>query len=81
MGEISTIYSDYVLVTSDNPRSEDPKIIIEEICKGINPSKINKISIIEDRREAIKVACEMANQWRHHFNCRQRPREISNNRI
>ena len=61
MGDISTIYSEHVLVTSDNPRSEDPKKIIQEICKGITPSKIKKVTIIEDRREAIKVAYEMAN--------------------
>ena len=40
MGDISTIYSEHVLITSDNPRSEDPKKIIQEICKGITPSKI-----------------------------------------
>ena len=61
MGDISTIYSEHVLITSDNPRSEDPKKIIQEICKGITPSKIKKVTIIEDRREAIKVAYEMAN--------------------
>ena len=36
------------------------KRIIDEICKGISPSRINKISTIEDRRDAIKVAYDMA---------------------
>tara|TARA_Y100000385_G_C12817411_1_gene518837 strand:+ start:23 stop:304 length:282 start_codon:yes stop_codon:yes gene_type:complete len=45
----------------DNPRSEDPKVIIEEICKGVSPSKQKKVTIIQDRGEAIKVACETAN--------------------
>ena len=61
MGDISTIYSEHVFITSDNPRSEDPKVIIEEICKGVSPSKQKKVTIIQDRGEAIKVACETAN--------------------
>ena len=61
MGDISTIYSEHVLITSDNPRTENPSEIIEEICNGISASKISKVTIIEERREAIKAACEMAN--------------------
>ena len=60
MGEISSIYSDQIFVTSDNPRSENPNKIIQEICSGIDPEKSGKVSIIEDRREAINKACKLA---------------------
>ena len=60
MGEISSIYSDQIFVTSDNPRSENPNTIIQEICSGIDPEKSGKVSIIEDRREAINKACKLA---------------------
>ncbi len=55
MGEIASIYADYVIVTSDNPRTENPTLIIEDIMKGI-PSSLFKGKVIEDRREAIKFA-------------------------
>ena len=58
MGEIASIYADYVIVTSDNPRTEDPKAIISDIVKGILPSKSHKI--LENRREAIKFALSIA---------------------
>ncbi len=53
MGKIAEDLSDFVIVTSDNPRSEDPSAIIDEIKKGM--SKDNHI-IIEDREEAIRYA-------------------------
>ena len=55
MGKISTELSDTVFITSDNPRTEDPKDIINEITKGINPAKNNYI-IEPDRFNAIKKA-------------------------
>ncbi len=55
MGEIASIYADYVIVTSDNPRTENPTQIIEDIMKGI-PSSLFSGKVIEDRREAIKFA-------------------------
>lgn len=55
MGEIASIYADYVIVTSDNPRTENPTEIIEDIMKGI-PSSLFCGKVIEDRREAIKFA-------------------------
>ena len=58
MGEIASIYADYVIVTSDNPRTEDPKAIISDIVKGILPSKPHKI--LENRRDAIKFALSIA---------------------
>ncbi len=55
MGKISTELSDIVFITSDNPRTEEPKDIINEITKGINPVKNNYI-IEPDRFHAIKKA-------------------------
>lgn len=55
MGKISTELSDIVFITSDNPRTEEPKDIINEITKGINPAKNNYI-IEPDRFHAIKKA-------------------------
>jgi len=55
MGKISTELSDIVFITSDNPRTEEPKDIINEITKGINPIKNNYI-IEPDRSSAIKKA-------------------------
>jgi UDP-N-acetylmuramoyl-L-alanyl-D-glutamate--2,6-diaminopimelate ligase len=60
MGEISSVYSDRVIVTSDNPRSEKPSEIIKEIVSGIPKSKSSKVLTVQDRRQAIKVACELA---------------------
>lgn len=57
MGSIAEEYSDYTYITSDNPRTEDPKEIIAEIKKGF---KSNKYEIIEDREIAIKSAIEMS---------------------
>ena len=51
MGEIAARLADHVVVTSDNPRSEDPQAIIEEIAKGIAGKDVLKI---RDRREAIE---------------------------
>ncbi|MGL5663830.1 MAG: glutamate ligase domain-containing protein, partial [Cetobacterium sp.] len=53
MAEVSERYSDLVIVTSDNPRTEDPNKIIDDIVKGFK----NKNYIVEiDRKEAIKKA-------------------------
>ena len=59
MGEIASIYGDYVIVTSDNPRTEDPNEIIADIMKGI-PDNIFTGKVITDRREAIKFALSIA---------------------
>lgn len=60
MGEISSVYSDKVIVTSDNPRSEKPSEIIKEIISGIPKSKSSKVLTVQERKQAIKVACELA---------------------
>lgn len=52
--------SNLVILTSDNPRSEDPEVILEEMNAGIPPSKRRDVLIIADRRSAIQTACRMA---------------------
>jgi len=57
MGGIASQLSDYCIITSDNPRSEEPEAIIEEIEKGIFNNNYEKII---NRREAIAKAIDMA---------------------
>lgn len=59
MGEISGRYSDYTVITSDNPRGENPLDIIEEIRQGVKRTK-GRYSVIPDRREAIDYALRFA---------------------
>ena len=59
MGEISQKYSDFTIITSDNPRYEEPEDIIADILEGIDRKKDNYI-VIEDRKEAIKYAINKA---------------------
>ena len=61
MGEISGKIADYTILTSDNPRTEEPKAIIDEIEEGIKKTK-GKYEVIVDRKEAIKKAIKMANK-------------------
>ena len=59
MGEIAGRLSDYAILTSDNPRREDPMAILAAIEKGIKPTGA-KYEVIENRRDAIRQAMEMA---------------------
>lgn len=59
MGEISGKYADFTVITSDNPRTEEPSAIISDIEEGIKKTKAAYITIV-DRREAIKYAIENA---------------------
>ncbi|MCQ2440818.1 MAG: UDP-N-acetylmuramoyl-L-alanyl-D-glutamate--2,6-diaminopimelate ligase [Clostridia bacterium] len=59
MGNIAAHYADYVIVTSDNPRSEEPKSIIDDILEGIKDVNI-PFKVIENRVEAIKYAISIA---------------------
>jgi UDP-N-acetylmuramoyl-L-alanyl-D-glutamate--2,6-diaminopimelate ligase len=54
MGEVASKYSKHIVVTSDNPRFEDPNKIIEDILNGINVK--SNVIVIEDRKEALKKA-------------------------
>jgi UDP-N-acetylmuramoyl-L-alanyl-D-glutamate--2,6-diaminopimelate ligase len=60
MGKISAELSDKVFLTSDNPRSEEPLEIINEMLAGIDASEKKKVLAIVDRKEAIRAACMMA---------------------
>jgi len=60
MGAVASRLSDVVVVTSDNPRSEPPEAILEEIQRGMNGSRRGERHMIVDRREAIARALEMA---------------------
>ncbi|MCD4747176.1 MAG: UDP-N-acetylmuramoyl-L-alanyl-D-glutamate--2,6-diaminopimelate ligase [Bacteroidales bacterium] len=60
MTQIACEKSDKVILTSDNPRSEDPELIIEEMKKGVEPLHFKKVLSITDRKEAIKTACMLA---------------------
>lgn len=60
MGKIMAHFSDLVIITSDNSRSEDPNQIISEIKGGIEISKQKNVLCIVDRKEAIKTACALA---------------------
>lgn len=61
MGEISGTLANYTIITSDNPRTEKPEEIVEQIEKGIKKTK-GKYECIVDRKEAIKKAIEMAHK-------------------
>lgn len=61
MGEISGRIADYTIITSDNPRTEDPQKIVEQIEEGIKKTN-GKYEVVVDRVEAIKTAIKMANK-------------------
>jgi UDP-N-acetylmuramoyl-L-alanyl-D-glutamate--2,6-diaminopimelate ligase len=60
MAGIATAMSDRVILTSDNPRSENPQTIIDEMEAGIEKQHSQKTIAIVDRRQAIKTACQFA---------------------
>ena len=55
-GKIGSEMSDRFYITNDNPRSEDPEAIIAQILAGVEPGERSKVTVITDRREAIKAA-------------------------
>lgn len=61
MANIATQMSDKVIITSDNPRTENPSTIIAEMEAGVEPQNFKKSLSIEDRKNAIKTACQLAN--------------------
>jgi UDP-N-acetylmuramoyl-L-alanyl-D-glutamate--2,6-diaminopimelate ligase len=62
MGAVASRLSDVVILTSDNPRSEPPEAILEEIRRGIPQSRSADVHAIVDRREAIAKALEMGRE-------------------
>ncbi len=59
MGEIGVKLSDIAVITSDNPRTEDPMAIIEDILKGVK-QEYGEYIVMEDRRAAIRYAMDIA---------------------
>ncbi|MBP7973773.1 MAG: UDP-N-acetylmuramoyl-L-alanyl-D-glutamate--2,6-diaminopimelate ligase [Kaistella sp.] len=60
MGKIATRKSTLAIITSDNPRTEDPAAIIKEIEAGVEPQNFSKYTSIPDRKEAMKMAIKFA---------------------
>ncbi|MCK8522235.1 UDP-N-acetylmuramoyl-L-alanyl-D-glutamate--2,6-diaminopimelate ligase [Aquimarina sp. D1M17] len=62
MGNIAAKLSNKAIFTSDNPRTENPEQIIEDIEKGVEPQDYKKMLSITDRKQAIKTACQLADK-------------------
>ena len=60
MAQEAVKQSDRVIITSDNPRFEEPQDIINDMLAGLNAQQMKKVVSIADRREAIRTACMMA---------------------
>ena len=60
MAKIACELSDKVVLTSDNPRNEEPMAIIEDMQVGVSPSNYRKTLVMADRKEAIKTASALA---------------------
>ncbi|MBC3786095.1 UDP-N-acetylmuramoyl-L-alanyl-D-glutamate--2,6-diaminopimelate ligase [Spirosoma utsteinense] len=60
MADIACRFSDRVILTSDNPRFEDPMAILEQMQAGVSPVDVKKAQVIQDRRDAIRQAVAMA---------------------
>jgi UDP-N-acetylmuramoyl-L-alanyl-D-glutamate--2,6-diaminopimelate ligase len=60
MGHIASEMSNQTIFTSDNPRTESPSVIIEEMEAGVEAQNARKVLSIENRKQAIKTACKLA---------------------
>lgn len=60
MAEVAAQKSNKVVLTSDNPRSEEPSVILEEMLAGLSPDQKSRTLVIEDRSQAIKTALMLA---------------------
>ncbi|MGD1945336.1 MAG: UDP-N-acetylmuramoyl-L-alanyl-D-glutamate--2,6-diaminopimelate ligase [Croceivirga sp.] len=60
MGHIASEMSNQAIFTSDNPRTEEPSVIIEEMEKGVEAQNTRKVLAIENRKQAIRAACKLA---------------------
>ncbi|MFV5691476.1 UDP-N-acetylmuramoyl-L-alanyl-D-glutamate--2,6-diaminopimelate ligase [Flavobacterium sp. LT1R49] len=60
MAGIASELSDKAIFTSDNPRNEEPEVIITEMEQGVAPQNYKKTLTITDRKQAIKTACQLA---------------------
>jgi UDP-N-acetylmuramoyl-L-alanyl-D-glutamate--2,6-diaminopimelate ligase len=61
MAAVACNLSNQVILTSDNPRSENPDAIIEDMMQELDPVQQKKVLVIIDRKQAIKTACRLAN--------------------
>ena len=60
MAQEAAAQSDTLVLTSDNPRTEDPQSILDDMVKGLDKDKLEDTIVIVDRRQAIKTACKLA---------------------
>lgn len=60
MAEVACEHSDKAILTSDNPRTEDPEMILNDMMDGLSVTHARKVLRITDRKEAIKTACTLA---------------------
>lgn len=60
MGALAAAKSDIAIFTNDNPRSEDPELILEAMEAGVSAEHTRKVLVIADRKQAIKTAVQMA---------------------
>lgn len=60
MARVAAELSDRTVLTSDNPRSEDPEAILRDMQEGVPPAKRAAVLTVTDRREAIRAACQLA---------------------
>lgn len=60
MGKIASALSTRVIFTSDNPRTEDPEKILEDVEAGVEPQNFKKTMSVVNRKQAIKTACQLA---------------------
>ena len=61
MANIASQMSDKLIITSDNPRTENPEVIIAEMEAGVEAQNYKKTIAISDRKQSIKMACQLAN--------------------
>ena len=67
MAQEAVKQSDKVIITSDNPRFEEPQDIINDMLAGLNKDEMRKVLSIVDRKEAIKTACMLAQPGDHRW--------------
>ena len=60
MAQEAVRQSDKVIITSDNPRFEEPQAIIDDMLAGLDKQQMRKVVAIVDRHEAIRTACMLA---------------------
>jgi UDP-N-acetylmuramoyl-L-alanyl-D-glutamate--2,6-diaminopimelate ligase len=60
MAQEAVKQSDKVIITSDNPRFEEPQDIIDDMLAGLDQKQMKKVLCIVDRKEAIRTACMLA---------------------